>query len=161
MKQRPYYNGDDQYSEKDWFYDDQIFIPATPQDIWPWIVQMGNNRAGWYSYDWLDNLGQKSFEYIDPNLQKVELGQKIAVFTVQDFKKDEYLTLKFSEICNMTWILKKDIDGTQLITRLRVKGPKWLLGLTLGPGHLFMQKKQFKEIKNRVLTRLKSEAQSD
>jgi len=35
-----------------------ITIKAPPQDVFPWIRQMGFGRAGWYSYDWLDNLGR-------------------------------------------------------------------------------------------------------
>jgi len=27
-----------------------------PEDVWPWIVQMGQGRGGFYTYDWLENL---------------------------------------------------------------------------------------------------------
>jgi hypothetical protein len=33
-----------------------ITINATPEDIWPWIMQIGQDRAGFYSYTWLENL---------------------------------------------------------------------------------------------------------
>lgn len=33
-----------------------IVIAATPEQIWPWLVQFGQGRGGWYSYDWLENL---------------------------------------------------------------------------------------------------------
>jgi hypothetical protein len=33
-----------------------ITIEATPDDVWPWLVQMGADRGGFYSYDWLENL---------------------------------------------------------------------------------------------------------
>jgi hypothetical protein len=33
-----------------------ILIEATPEQIWPWLVQFGQGRGGWYSYDWLENL---------------------------------------------------------------------------------------------------------
>ncbi len=33
-----------------------ITIAATPQQVWPWLVQWGQGRGGWYSYDWLENL---------------------------------------------------------------------------------------------------------
>ena len=33
-----------------------ITIKAPVADVWPWIVQIGQNRAGFYSYDWLENL---------------------------------------------------------------------------------------------------------
>src|SRR4051812_9739442 len=34
-----------------------ITINGTPQDIWPWLLQMGYGRAGFYGYDILENLG--------------------------------------------------------------------------------------------------------
>lgn len=33
-----------------------ITIAASPAEVWPWLVQMGADRAGFYSYDWLENL---------------------------------------------------------------------------------------------------------
>ncbi|MCE5289803.1 MAG: SRPBCC family protein [Nocardiaceae bacterium] len=33
-----------------------ITIDAPPEKIWPWIVQIGADRGGFYSYDWLENL---------------------------------------------------------------------------------------------------------
>ena len=37
-----------------------VTVAAPPSVIWPWIVQIGFGRAGWYSYDLLDNLGRPS-----------------------------------------------------------------------------------------------------
>src|SRR3712207_6784619 len=33
-----------------------ITIHAPPTAVWPWLVQIGNHRAGWYSYDWIERL---------------------------------------------------------------------------------------------------------
>ncbi|MGI9579464.1 MAG: SRPBCC family protein [Microthrixaceae bacterium] len=33
-----------------------ISIDASPEDVWPWVVQIGADRGGFYSYDWLENL---------------------------------------------------------------------------------------------------------
>ncbi len=33
-----------------------ISIQASPDRIWPWLVQMGQGRGGFYSYTWLENL---------------------------------------------------------------------------------------------------------
>jgi hypothetical protein len=33
-----------------------ITIDAPPSAVWPWIVQIGHNRAGWYSHDWVERL---------------------------------------------------------------------------------------------------------
>ena len=46
-----------------------VTVEAAPEHIWPWLLQIGINRAGWYSYDWLDNLGRPSATEIIPELQ--------------------------------------------------------------------------------------------
>src|SRR5687767_14587951 len=43
-----------------------ITINASPERVWPWLVQVGLGRAGWYSYDLLDNLGRRSSRRILP-----------------------------------------------------------------------------------------------
>jgi hypothetical protein len=50
-----------------------ITIEAPPEAVWPWLVQMGFDRAGWYSYDQLDMRG-KSLETIVPKLQDLAVG---------------------------------------------------------------------------------------
>ncbi len=37
-----------------------ITIDAPPDRVWPWLLQMGFGRAGWYSYDRLDQRGKSS-----------------------------------------------------------------------------------------------------
>ena len=49
-------------------------IEAPREKVWPWLAQMGCRRAGWYSYDRLDNGGAPSAEGIRPELQKIKVG---------------------------------------------------------------------------------------
>jgi len=51
-----------------------VTIAAPPEDIWPWLVQWGWNRAGFYSYDLLDNLGRPSARQILPQFQHLQVG---------------------------------------------------------------------------------------
>jgi hypothetical protein len=51
-----------------------ITIEAPPQLVWPWLIQMGRRRAGWYSVDDFDNGGVPSAERIIPQLQRVAVG---------------------------------------------------------------------------------------
>jgi len=51
-----------------------ITMVATPEAIWPWLVQMGCRRAGFYSIDALDNGGRTSAREIHPELQKLCVG---------------------------------------------------------------------------------------
>ncbi len=51
-----------------------IDIAAPPEQVWPWLVQMGYKRAGWYSYDAID-MNQGSSHEIVPEFQSIEVGQ--------------------------------------------------------------------------------------
>jgi hypothetical protein len=54
-----------------------VTICASAADVWPWLVQMGQDRAGFYSYDWLENmmgLDIHSADQIIPDLQTLEPG---------------------------------------------------------------------------------------
>lgn len=53
-------------------------LPAPPETVWSWLVQMGGDRGGWYSRDWLDNNGKPSAERIVPEWQDLEVGQQLA-----------------------------------------------------------------------------------
>jgi hypothetical protein len=50
-----------------------ITIDAPPSAVWPWLVQMGYGRAGWYSYDRLDMRG-RSADGIHPEWQALAVG---------------------------------------------------------------------------------------
>jgi hypothetical protein len=49
-------------------------IYAPPQAVWPWIIQMGSGRAGWYSYDHIDKGAVPSARRIIPELQHIAVG---------------------------------------------------------------------------------------
>jgi hypothetical protein len=66
--------GDELVADAQIRWNHAITIEARPADIWPWLVQMGCRRAGWYSYDGLDNGGVPSAERIVPELQQVQVG---------------------------------------------------------------------------------------
>ncbi|MCC6612444.1 MAG: hypothetical protein IT320_03140 [Anaerolineae bacterium] len=112
-----------------------LTIQARPEHIYPWIVQMGvSPRAGWYSYDLLDNLGQPSAEVIRPELQQPHVGDVIPMSPdgkngpyVKDFVPDQWM-LWGDQVGDMTWIwglYPVDERHTRLITRVRLKY-RWL-----------------------------------
>ncbi len=51
-----------------------VTVHAAPEQIYPWLVQIGITRAGWYSYDWVDNPGRPSARRVIPELQKMKVG---------------------------------------------------------------------------------------
>jgi hypothetical protein len=54
-----------------------VTIDAPPSAVWPWLLQMGCDRAGWYSWDRLDNAGVSSAERIHPEWQDVSVGDRM------------------------------------------------------------------------------------
>jgi hypothetical protein len=50
-----------------------ITIAAPPEAVWPWLVQMGYGRAGWYSYDTLDMKGSSAGSIL-PEHQSLAVG---------------------------------------------------------------------------------------
>jgi hypothetical protein len=56
-----------------------VTIDAPAAAVWPWLVQMGQDRAGFYSYDWLENLVGLRFHNADtvvPQWQVLEIGDQ-------------------------------------------------------------------------------------
>ena len=56
-----------------------VTIDARPEQIWPWLVQIGYGHAGWYGYDWIDNDGLPSSDHIIPALQHLKVGDTISI----------------------------------------------------------------------------------
>ena len=57
-----------------------ITINAPTDEVWKWLVQLGQGRGGMYSYDWLENLADldmHSTEEIVPELQDLEVGDLV------------------------------------------------------------------------------------
>ena len=53
-------------------------INAPRSRVWPWLVQMGTDRGGWYSWDRLDNFGSASARTIHPEWQDIAVGDYLA-----------------------------------------------------------------------------------
>jgi hypothetical protein len=48
--------GDALVPDPTWSWTHGIEIDAPAEEVWPWVVQLGADRAGFYSYQWLENL---------------------------------------------------------------------------------------------------------
>ena len=106
-----------------------ITIDAPPEAVWPWLVQAGCLRAGFYSNDLLDNLGHPSARSILPDLQHLEVGQwvpmspsptpsDVTAFKVHSFEVNRWLLWSKPD---STWawrLTRTDSGGTRLVTRV-------------------------------------------
>jgi hypothetical protein len=140
-----------------------VTVAAAPEHIWPWLLQIGINRAGWYSYDWLDNLGRVSASEIIPELQDLHVGDLIPVspdgkrgFTVWNFKPFEWMVWT-SDSGQASWLWSLDPvddESTRLISRVRMKyqwfRPALALDLLVEFADLPMMRKCMLGIKERA-----------
>jgi hypothetical protein len=107
-----------------------ITIDARPHEVFPWIAQVGFHRAGFYSYDILDNIGKPSARSIIPELQDIEVGTWIPMtgsvseetaFRIREFERDCSIVWE-KAASTWTWELRPiGRSRTRLVTRLRCR----------------------------------------
>jgi hypothetical protein len=130
-------------------------LDAPPAAVWPWLVQMGCGRAGWYSHDLLDNGGRPSADRVLAEWQRVSLGDRLPSdptgrnrfwFTIEGLYPERSLILRASidlrtgrtydlggerppAYSDSTWALVlHELPGsrTRLLSRTRVDAaPAW------------------------------------
>lgn len=112
-----------------------VTVDADPEDIWPWLVQMGYGRAGFYSYDRIDNRGIPSADDIIPEYQSLKVGDSIPMAPnarVEVVEMDPQRSMLWvfrgtGQWENATWawgLYEADSAHTRLVSRLRVSY-KW------------------------------------
>ena len=150
-----------------------IDIGAPPEAVWPWLVQVGCLRAGWYSNDLLDNLAHPSATVIVPDLQHVAVGSRVpmspkpsdrSALRVHSFEPDRSL-LWTTPDSTWAWQLTPTDHGTRLITRINARydwrHPQWaLLGILMMEfGDFAMLRRMLRGIKTRAEARARDLSQ--
>lgn len=151
-----------------------ITIHRSPRDVWPWLAQMGaGSRAGWYSYDLLDNGRQPSAGRIVPELQDIAVGMIFPAlpgategFVLLAFEPERFLVLGWRSPSGtplVTWaFVLEDVSpgSTRLIVRVRggpgyqFHGlPWWLARRIVRVMHFIMQRRQLLGLAQRAETR--------
>ena len=73
--------GDELLPDADQIATRAITINAAAEAIWPWLVQLGQGRGGFYSYTWLENLVPKedihNADRIVPAWQQISVGAEV------------------------------------------------------------------------------------
>jgi len=107
-----------------------VTINAEPRHVWPWLVQVGMGKAGFYSLDLLDNLARPSAEEILPEYQTLTVGQWVSMsptpstataFKVHSFEPERTLVWAKPD-STWVWRLTRNRDGsTRLVARIRAR----------------------------------------
>ena len=144
-----------------------ITVNAAPEHIWPWLVQIGYQRGGLYSYDWLDRL----FGYLDrpsatrilPEFQNLAVGDTIPIghgpgWPVAVVEPRKALVLDMRHLPGFDWVWQFglypiDETRTQLVSRSCVRtGTIWarLLTYAIEPPGFLMTRRMLLGLKHRA-----------
>jgi hypothetical protein len=134
-----------------------VTVDAPVEEVWPWLAQIGQDRGGFYSYEWLENLagcGLRNADRIHPEWQDRAVGEIVPLhptggLPLARFEPGHALVLE-------GWgsFVVEPLDGgrTRLVSRSRV--PKgWgaiSYSLLLEIPHFIMQRKMLLGIKERA-----------
>jgi hypothetical protein len=137
-----------------------IAVPAPPEALWPWLVQIGWGRAGWYSYDAIDNDGRPSAERIVPALQHLTVGDEILMMPGAGFRVrtvEPRATILSQAPDGTTWCLRLEPaagDRCRLVSRFRVPAPRGVAARAwtaiADPGAFVMERRMLLGIRRRV-----------
>ena len=146
-----------------------VTINAPAEDIWPWLAQIGYQRGGLYSYDWLDRLfgflDRPSADRILPQFQQLAVGDRILLgpdqrnaLTVAALEPGRALVLS-NNVRGMEWIWQFglypiDKDHTRLLSRSTERVPRgitwWLFMRVMEPAAFIMGRRMALGIKQRA-----------
>ena len=153
----------------DWTYSGTtaVIVNARPEHIWPWLVQIGYQRGGLYSYDWLDRL----FGYLDrpsasrilPEFQHLAVGDHIPLgrgpsWPVAVVEPNRALVLDMRNMGGLDWVWQfglypVDETRTRLVSRSRVRARAvWarLLTHAIEPPGFLMTRRMLLGVKQRA-----------
>lgn len=167
--------GDGEVPEPQFAVTRAVTVAAPPGAVWPWIVQIGYHRAGWYAHDLFDNDDIPSAEAILPEFQHLETGQVIGEegFAVLELEPGRHLVLGF-HYPRTEWVVKQGVwpkfghcsmclqlrpvhDGerTRLLYRVRLSAPplgRAVMAVFFEPADFVQSRKMLAGIKRRAET---------
>jgi hypothetical protein len=103
-----------------------ITIDAAPDEVWPWLVQMGSGRAGFYTHEWVERpmfityADGHSATRIHPEWQQLQVGDRVPY---SRFNSCEVTLVDRPRVLVAgEWLVLEPVDGgtkTRLIARTR------------------------------------------
>ena len=144
-----------------------VTVSAPPEDIWPWLVQIGYQRGGLYSYDWLDRLfgylDRPSATHILSEFQHLAVGDKIPLgrgpsWPVAVIEPGRALVLDMRNMDGFDWVWQfglypVDEKRTRLVSRSCVRTQTvWgrLFTYAIEPAGFLMTRRMLLGVKERA-----------
>jgi len=150
------YPGDDLVPKPTWMWTHAVEIDVAVADVWPWLVQIGQDKAGFYSYTWLENLAGcqiHNSNVIEAAWQKLKVGDplkvhpKVPPLTVAAIEPGRWFVVTSdtwtqtapgaTPEAHVSWLFLLEslgINRCRLISRFRVDYQRgWRTRLSYGP----------------------------
>ncbi len=131
-----------------------VDIDAPAEEVWPWIAQIGQERGGFYSYTWLENLAGCEMENADrihPEWQEQQVGNLIRLHPATGLEVSVFEPGKVLGMKNWGNFVVQDQgpDRSRLIVRGRIKRgfPAVSYAVLMEIPHFVMERKMLLEIK--------------
>lgn len=132
--------GDERVSDPLILWNHAVTIQAAPEQIYPWLAQIGDTRGGFYSYTFIENLAMAASgapdryanaAAINPDWQNPPKGQGIILnfMAIDEARPDQYvLATATPEMAGVNWtwlwyLEPLDAHTTRLIVRHRAQFP--------------------------------------
>jgi hypothetical protein len=132
-----------------------VTIDAPVDEVWPWLAQIGQDRAGFYSYEWLENLAgcrMRNADVVHPEWQRREVGETVLLHPMSGLKLARFEPPHSYAFEGWYFALKDDGEWTRLLARGRCR--KGLAAaayaLLLELPHFVMERKMLLGIKHRA-----------
>jgi hypothetical protein len=125
------YHGDELLSNPVIEWTHGVTIEASPEQVWPWLAQIGERRGGFYSYTFIENMiaGEQLYVNADriiPELQSPQPGDVLigGMLKVREVNPQQWLLAESSTELGWTWLWQlqaSGMDQTRLLVRMRIE----------------------------------------
>lgn len=142
---------------------------AAPSEIWPWLVQMGQGRGGFYTHEWIENLLGADIHNADGVVsawQQLEVGDTVRLtpdpyfgqpgqfMTVADIQAEQALvfrqTLPNGSPASWAFLLQREDHGRTRVVMRRRGGDPTLFDRVMAPGYAFMDRGMLHGLRQRA-----------
>jgi hypothetical protein len=133
-----------------------ITVNAPVEEVWPWLAQIGQDRGGFYSYEWLENLAgcrMRNADRIHPEWQHREVGETVFLHPATGMKVATFEPGRAIVLEGWGAFVVVPIDGKSTRVILRTRVPRgamlyYLLGIEIP--HFIMERRMLQGIKKRA-----------
>lgn len=134
-----------------------VTIAAAPTGVWPWLAQIGQDRGGFYSYEWLENLAgcrMRNAGRIHPEWQDRQVGETVLLHWANGLELTRFEPPTVLALQGWGSFVLEPVDEgtTRLLARSRqAHGPAgWLYAVLMELPHFIMERRMLLGIKERA-----------